>query len=116
VPSMIMVVLPTLDQCHQMLHAWQAAGVPGGTLLDSIGLFEANQRIGRDDLPLFPSLRKLTEQESFQHTLFAIVGDEADLDQIIAASEKVVGSFDEPNSGILFVVPVTHVRGLKHWS
>jgi hypothetical protein len=45
--------------------------------------------------------------------MFAVVSDNVDLEQIIAASEAVVGSFDRPNSGILFVLPVTHVRGLR---
>ena len=114
-PSVIVVVLPTLDECHNMLRAWQDAGVPGGTILDSIGLFEANKKLGRDDVPLFPSLRNLMEQESPQRTMFAVVGDEVDIDKIIAASEAVVGSFDDPNSGILFVMPVTHARGLRYW-
>jgi hypothetical protein len=41
-------------------------------------------------------------------------GDEVNEAQVIAASENVVGNFDAPNSGILFVMPVAYVRGLRH--
>ena len=111
-PNVIFVVLPNLETCQDMLRAWQAAGVSTGTILDSMGLHEIDQR-GRDDLPLFPSMRNLLAHETPQRTMFAVVGDDVDLEHIIAASEAVVGSFDRPNSGILFVLPVTHVRGLR---
>ena len=115
-PNLIVVVLKDRDKCDEMLSAWQAVGVPGATILDSIGQFQAKQMLGRDDLPLFPSLRNLlAPQESPQRTMFAVIGDDMDIDKVVAASEAVVGSFDEPNSGILFVVPVTHVRGLRRW-
>lgn len=112
-PNVIFAVLSDLETCQEMLTVWQAMGVPTATILDSMGLHEIKMR-GRDDLPLFPSLRNLVANETPQRTMFAVVGDEVDLEQVIAASEKVVGSFDAPNSGILFVMPVTHVRGLRH--
>ena len=43
----------------------------------------------------------------------AAKGDEVSMAQVITASKKIVGSFDKPNTGILFVMPITHVRGLQ---
>ena len=114
-PNVIVVVLPDLETCQNMLGAWRAVGVATVTILDSMGLHEIKQP-GRDDLPLFPSMRNLFAHETPQRTMFAVVSDDVDIDKLIAASEAVVGSFDEPNSGILFVVPVTHVRGLQRRS
>lgn len=114
-PHAVFVVTANLHMAHELLNAWQTLGVPGATLLDSIGLHETRQKMGRDDLPLFPSLRNLLAQESPQRTLFAIIGDDIDVEHLIEVSEQVVGGFDTPNSGILFVMPVTHVRGLRRW-
>ena len=111
-PNAIFVVLPDLETCQNLLRAWQTVGVPTATILDSMGVHELKQR-GRDDVPLLPSLRTLFAHETPQRTLFAVVGDEVNLERVIAVSEQVVGSFDAPNSGILFVLPVTHVRGLR---
>jgi hypothetical protein len=112
-PSVIFVVLPNNDKAYDLVKAWQAIGVPDATLLDSIGVYEASGRSGRDDLPLFPSIRALLAQESPQRTLFTVVGDDVDIERLIAETEKVLGDFEAPNSGILFVIPVTHVRGLR---
>ena len=68
----------------------------------------------KDDLPLMPSLRALIEQEEFNHrTVFSVVSDDLDLDELIRRTEAVVGSFDDPLTGILFVLPVLKVRGLR---
>ncbi|HZY40906.1 MAG TPA: hypothetical protein VFF59_02800 [Anaerolineae bacterium] len=112
-PDVIFVVLPDLETCQDLLRAWQTVGVPTATILDSMGVHEIKGQ-GRDDLPLFPSMRTLLAHETPQRTMFAVVGDEVNIERVIAVSEQVVGSFDAPNSGILFVMPVTHVRGLRH--
>ncbi|MBT4754242.1 MAG: hypothetical protein HON98_00985, partial [Chloroflexi bacterium] len=39
-------------------------------------------------------------------TLIAVIEDENLLNQAIAEAERVVGGFDRPNSGLLFVLPV----------
>lgn len=111
-PNVIFVVSPDLETCQNLLRVWQAVGVPTATILDSMGVHEIKQP-GRDDLPLFPSMRTLLAHETPQRTMFAVVGDEVNLERVIAVSEQVVGSFDAPNSGILFVMPVTHARGLR---
>jgi hypothetical protein len=112
-PNVIFVVSPDLETCQDLLRAWQTVGVPTATILDSMGVHEIKQQ-GRDDLPLFPSMRTLFAHETPQRTMFAVVGDEVDIERVIAVSEQAAGSFDAPNSGILFVMPVTHVRGLRH--
>ena len=61
-----------------------------------------------------PSLRAILDSdEVHQRTLFTVVPDEFDLETLIARTEEQIGSFDEPDSGILFVVPVTRVLGLR---
>jgi len=104
-----------MQLCHDVIHAWEAAGVTGATILDSIGMRHLKQRQAqRDDLPLMPSLRKLLETEEYNHrTIFSVVPDEFDVDDLVRRTEALVGDFDEPDSGFLFVVPVTRVRGLQ---
>ena len=95
---------------------WEEAGVPGATILDSMGMRHLQQRQAhRDDLPLMPSLRTLLEQEEFNHrTVFSLVPDDFDVDDLIRRTEALVGDFEAPHTGLLFVVPVLTVRGLRH--
>ncbi|MBT3241365.1 MAG: CBS domain-containing protein [Chloroflexi bacterium] len=45
-------------------------------------------------------------------TLIAVIEDENLLNQAIAEAERVVGGFDRPNSGLLFVLPVARSIGV----
>ncbi|HXV97681.1 MAG TPA: hypothetical protein VEC93_04595, partial [Anaerolineae bacterium] len=92
-----------------------AVGISGATIFDSSGL---SHKIGRaalrDDLPLFPSLEDLLRGREEPHrTLFAVVPDGFDIDALVAATEKITGPLDKPNTGILFTIPVIRAWGLN---
>ncbi|MGD2207110.1 MAG: hypothetical protein PVH17_10050 [Anaerolineae bacterium] len=111
--QLVVFVLDNLEQCTPVLDAWEEAGAPGVTILESTGL-RRWRGVMRDDLPLFPSLRDLLSGEESRHrTLFTVVGDEAVAERIVAATEQIVGDFSQPNSGLLFVVSVGRVLGLE---
>ncbi len=70
-------------------------------------------------MPLMPSLRHLLEAEEYHHrTAFVVVGDDFDLQGLLRATEQAVGGdFNAPDSGLLFVVPIAQVFGLRpHWT
>jgi nitrogen regulatory protein PII len=110
---LVVFVLDNLEQCSSILEAWDESGVPGVTILESTGLGRL-RGVLRDDIPLFPSLRDLLASRELHHrTLFAVVEDEATVDRVIAATERVIGDFTLHHTGLLFVVPVTRVLGLE---
>jgi len=118
-PSVIVVVTPDLQKCQDVLDAWEQFGVTGVTVLESLGMHKIQQiRAVRDDLPLLPSLRHLLEGEEYHHrTIFVVLDDDFDLDGLIEATEQAVGGdFDAPDTGILFVMPVTRALGMRpYW-
>lgn len=117
-PNLVVAVLPNMQRCQDVLDAWERFGVPGVTILESVGLHRLKQTFGRrDDVPLIPSLRHLVETEEYHHrTIFTVVGDDFDLDGLLAATERVIHDFNAPDSGIVFVVPVARALGLRpHW-
>jgi nitrogen regulatory protein PII len=110
---LLVFVLDNLEQCSQVLEAWEGAGAPGITILESTGLGRL-RRIMRDDLPLLPSLRDLLAAQELHHrTLFSVIEDETTLERVIAATQRVIGDFTRHHTGLLFVVPVTRVLGLE---
>ena len=117
-PNMVMIVMPDLVKFHDVLDAWERCGVSGVTILESLGMHKFRQmNAGRDDLPLIPSLRSLMESEEYHHrTAFTVLDDDFDLDRLVEATQRVVGDFDAPNSGLMLVVPVARAWGLRpHW-
>lgn len=113
--DLVMLVLDDPDKTEEVLRAWLASGVPGVTLLNSTGLRYEMGRAGlRDDLPLFPSLEDFLQSREEEHrTLFTIVPDGFDIEGLVAATEKFTGRLDEPDTGILFTIPVGQAWGLK---
>jgi hypothetical protein len=116
---MVVVVLPDLEKCQDVMNAWEDLGVTGVTVLESLGLHKIREMRGlSDDLPLIPSLRHLMEGEEYHHrTAFVVLDDDFDLDGLIERTQRAVGgSFDAPNSGLLFVVPVIRALGMRpYW-
>lgn len=113
-PELVVLVLDTDEHISGVLEAWLAAGVTGVTSIDSSGLGHHLAEHATDaELPLIPSLaRLLRPREDPSRTLFSVVPDGFDVDGLIAATEAVTGPLDAPDSGILFVVPVSRARGL----
>jgi hypothetical protein len=118
-PNLIVAVIPGIDRCQDVLETWERLGVTGITIVESAGLHRLKQIRGRrDDLPLMPSLHHLLDSEEHHHrTAFVVVGDDFDIQGLLRATEQAVGGdFNAADSGLLFVVPVTHALGLRpHW-
>lgn len=114
-PNLIVVVVTDMQVCHDVIRVWEEAGVPGATILDSMGMRHLQKRHAhRDDLPLMPSLRNMLEQEEYNHrTVFSVVPDGFDVDDLIRRTEALVGDFGAEHTGLLFVMPVAQVRGLR---
>lgn len=115
-PNLVVAVLSNVERCQDVLGTWERLGVTGVTILESTGLHKLKQAFSRrDDMPLLPSLRHLVESEEYHHrTIFVVVGDDFDLEGLITATEAAVGGdFNAPDTGLLFVSPVTRVLGLQ---
>ncbi len=112
--ELIVLVLDDGSKVDEVLKAWLVAGVPGVTLLDSAGLgHEFGKQGVRSDLPLMPSLESLLRaREEPSRTLFAVVPDDLDVDALVVATEKITGTLNDPDTGILFVIPVRKAWGL----
>ena len=109
---MIIFVLDDVDQCQDVLDAWEAVGIVGVTILESTGLGRVHQAGMRDDLPLMPSLSDLFKRSETRHrTLFTVTEDQSEIDNLVEATQSVVGDLEQPNTGFLFVLPVNQVYG-----
>ena len=112
--ELIVLVLNDPGKVDDVLAAWLEIGISGVTILDSRGLSHRVGRRGlRDDLPLFPSLEDLLRgREEVHRTLFAVVPDGFEIEALVVATERITGSFEEPDTGILFTLPVSRAWGL----
>ncbi len=110
---LVTLVIDDINSTHEVLDAWEQAGVGGITILDSTGIARLSATQGyRDDMPLMPSLRSLLHtREEHHRTIFSIVEGEEKVEQLIEATQTVIGQLHEPDTGILFALPLSHVVG-----
>jgi len=108
---LLVVILDDLKVLPDLLHAWREAGVPGATILESVGAYRAHTWLERMGLG---ALERLFEAEEIRRrTLLTAVDDDTLLARAVAEAERVVGGFERPHSGILLVLPVAEARGLR---
>ena len=108
--QLVIVILDDLQVLPALLAAWRSVGVPGATILQSVGAYRAENWLSRAGLG---ALGRLFEDEEVRRrTLLAAVDDDL-VGPAVAEAERVVGGFNRPNSGLLLVIPVTHVLGLN---
>lgn len=111
---LILFVLDDPDKLQDLLNAWENAGSGGATVMVSTGMQRMRSGAIRDDIPLMPGLDDLYKRiEEHHRTLFTIVKDDDVLKKIVSATESVVGSLNQPNTGILVVLPTAQVYGLE---
>lgn len=107
---LLVVVLDDLERLPDLLKTWQEIGVPGVTILESVGGYRASTWLSRVGLG---ALDRLFEAEEVRRrTLMAAIEDDELLARAIAEAERVVGGFDRPHSGLLMALPLAQLRGI----
>lgn len=97
-----------------VLNVWNTAGARGVPIFPSTGLGRIRTIVGlNEDIPLIPSLIVFFQQEENLHcTLIAIVPERLTVDGIIQATKSVVGDLNQPNTGVLVILPVLEAYGM----
>lgn len=112
---LVLLVLHNPDKLRDILEAWEEAGVPGITILHSTGIGKLRRHPSLwDDLPLLPRLEDFYKHdELLSKTLFSVVPDEPMVDEIVRATQSVLGDLSQPETGLLVIFPLIHVYGLE---
>jgi CBS domain-containing protein len=109
--NLLLVIVDNMEACPILLKRWQEIGVPGTTILRSLGGYKTTSWLERVGLGMLG--RAFDSDEIRQRTLLSVIEDEDLLEKAIAEAEHVVGGFEESGTGILFVLPVVRALGLK---
>ncbi len=109
--KILMLILKDPEQTTSVIHHLGEAEIPGGTIIEATGM--ANALLDMEDLPIFGMLRHLLENEAREESkiMMFILGDKDEIKarQII---KQVIGELDQPNTGIMFSIPIIDVEGL----
>lgn len=108
--QIVFLVLNKVECLEELLVELTEAGIHGGTVIESTGM--ARILGDAEDLHIFGSLRKLLDPSRVESkTLFFVLREEQTptLRRIV---NQVTGGLDQPDTGILFGMPLSFVEGI----
>jgi len=109
--QLLTLILKDDHNLDPILKELAAHGVKGGTILEGKGMGE--ELVNMEDIPMFGMLRRVLKDEDKPESkvVIFVVRDE----QVVDAREtiKTFVDLNAPNSGIMFVVPITYVEGIS---
>lgn len=109
--NVLFVILKKEELMTEVCKELAEEGVHGGTIMDGIGMASVIEKM--DDLPIFGMLRSILADDD-DHEVVKVMMFVMDDEELVEARKiirRVVG-LDEPNTGIMFAVPVSFVEGL----
>jgi hypothetical protein len=112
---LLIMVLDDSNRLNEVLEAWRSAGVQGITIFESTGMNRVLPRHAAQ--PMFAGFSQVFGGGRVgHHTLFAII-DSMDLaEAAVGATEAVIGSLNDPHTGVVCVTPVVKVWGIPEES
>ena len=109
--QVLFLVLNRLEKIDELLESFNDAGIRGATVVNSTGMAHTLANTHEDDLT-FASLRAFfVGNREDNRTIFMVLSDEK-----VSLAKKVINDvFDlsQPDTGILFGVPVSFVEGIS---
>jgi nitrogen regulatory protein PII len=112
--KLVILITARIEKSLEVAEAWQAAGAPGVTLIDSHGLRKLQEKSRDLELPLFVSMASVMRQLGVTSQVILSVVQDAEVDLMVKAAENILGDLHAPDAGILFVMDVERVVGLAY--
>ncbi|MDD6328856.1 MAG: hypothetical protein PUA62_10480 [Lachnospiraceae bacterium] len=109
--NLLVVILKKAELVTDICKGLAEEGVHGGTILDGVGMASVIEKM--DDLPIFGMLKSILADDDDNEvvkTMLFVMSDE-EMERAKEVIHEIVG-LEQPNTGIMFAVPVTFVEGL----
>lgn len=119
--KLVILITAKIEHGLEVAQSWQDAGAPGVTILRTHGLHTLQRELERGDIELprmvasmASAMAALIENvEERGEMIFSLVDDDL-VDDLIAQTSNVLGDLTEPNSGVLFTIPIERAIGVRH--
>jgi CBS domain-containing protein len=107
---LLVVILYKPSQLPELLEVWHDIDVPGVTVMESAGGYRTRNWLQQMGLGAISGL--FGNEEVRSKTLLTVIEDDDMLEKAIIEAERVIGDFNQPDRGLLFVVPVSRAEGV----
>mgnify|MGYP003759898421 FL=1 len=108
----LFIVLNEVEYLSDILIKLRQLGIRGATVIETMGARTIQDK-GMYNIPLIGGFMKSLDGGTMSNkTIFSVIEKEEQVKSSMNQIEKILGGdIDRPNKGIMFVLPVTHMRG-----
>ncbi len=108
--QLLIVVLNKIECLEDILEQFAEEGIKGATVIDSRGM--AQSLYNHDELKFIASLRLLLDPSHHENKTIFVVLEEEKIPVVSGIVNDITGGLDQPDTGILFTVPVQYIEGI----
>ncbi|NWG15434.1 MAG: hypothetical protein HXY41_02250 [Chloroflexi bacterium] len=114
--KLVILITSRTEDVHAVGEAWQKAGAPGVTIIESYGLRRLQEKSkALEILPGMMSLQEIMRESDITSVFVLSVVHDEQVDALLAATEAVLGDLDQPDTGVAFVLDVERAIGIRHF-
>ncbi len=110
--ELLVLILNDVSRVPKILSAFMEAGIPGTTVVECHGAMRVLRQSQVEPPPIFGALRHIIHEEYSEGRILLTVLSDEQLATARAIIRQVVGDLSQPDTGILFAMPITSVEGL----
>ncbi len=110
--QVLVTVLNKIELLDKLLKEFETVGVSGATVVSSIGM--AHELAGHEESHFISSFRALFDVSHSESKTIFIACSEEMAEKAKDAVRRVVGDLSEPDSAIMFSVPLLFIEGISH--
>ena len=105
--ELLVYIMNRVDQLDELLEKFSQEPDFRATIIDSAGMAHMLK-----DTSYFLNLRNLLNQSQVNSKTILMALKESDIERAIDIIESVVGSLEDPDTGVVFTLPISHAKGL----
>lgn len=107
----LFIVLNKVEYLTDILLSLKDCGIRGATVIDSMGSRKLLSKDAQNVSFINGIVRALEGDHRTNKTIFSVIERKEQVEKVMCKVEKIIDGFNQPNKGIMFVMPVEHVRG-----
>ena len=108
--QLLILVLNKTECLEDILERFATEGIQGATVIESRGM--AQSLYNHDELKFIASLRLLLDPSHQENKTVFVVLEEEQVAVVSDIVNEITGGLENPDTGILFTVPVQHIEGI----
>jgi hypothetical protein len=109
---LLIIHLDDTDKMPEILEVFNENDVSGCTIISTKGV--GHSKFAGNDKPVIASMKHLFESEKeYNKTIMTVIETRETLERTMLGVENVVKDFCTPDIGLMYAMPLLHVRGYR---